>query len=68
VIYSQHDKTLAIEAILKHVGRAEHLQYDLAAFFPAGDRSPKLGMLAQHLHLRKDFLGNSGGKRRMLLT
>ena len=41
----QHHKTFAIEAILKHISRAENLQYDLAIFFPAGYRSPELRML-----------------------
>jgi hypothetical protein len=41
MIDPQHYKAPAIEAILKHVSRAEHLQYQLTIFFPAGDRAPE---------------------------
>jgi hypothetical protein len=44
MIDAQHHQTLAIEAILKHVSRAENLQYDLAIFFPASNRPTELRM------------------------
>ena len=44
MIDAQHHQTLAIEAILKHVSRAENLQYDLAIFLPASNRSTELRM------------------------
>jgi hypothetical protein len=43
--YPQHDKTRAIESILKHVGRAENLQHDLAILFSTRDRPPEPRML-----------------------
>jgi hypothetical protein len=43
--YPQHDETRAIESILKHVGCAEHLQYDLTILFPTRDRPPEPRML-----------------------
>jgi hypothetical protein len=43
VKHPQHHKTFAIEAILKHISRAENLQHDLAIFFPTAIGLPNCG-------------------------
>ena len=44
MIDAEHHQTPAIEAILKHIGRAENLQYDLAIFLPTSNRPTELRM------------------------
>ena len=64
--YPQHHQTLTIESILKHVSRAQNLQYDLAVFLSTGDWSPQSRVVNQDLYLGNNFSGDDRGKRRML--
>jgi hypothetical protein len=56
---SQHDKTFAIETVLKHVSRAKDLQHNLAIFIAAGNRPSQLRVRGKHLHLVDNFLGDN---------
>jgi hypothetical protein len=42
MIDAEHHQTQAIEAILKHISRAENLQYDLAIFRSTSNRPTEL--------------------------
>jgi hypothetical protein len=44
MIEAEHHQTHAVEAILKHISRAENLQYDLALFLSTSNRPAELRM------------------------
>ena len=64
---AEHHQALAIETILKDVGRVEYLQHELAVFHATCDRSAQARKAERTLCLADNLLRYGLGKIRVLL-
>jgi hypothetical protein len=62
VKHAEHHQTIAVEAVLEHILRMQHLQHDLAIFLVTRQRSAKPWVIDQELRSGDDRLRDAIGE------